>query len=246
MTRSEFQGVATVVRFNWPFFVIALAGAIALGVSSFFVPSWLGVACALVGFGIMLTTVSSLLGTYLAYDASSLYRLEWLAPHLPENGEAANIHAGFDETTELLRSQFGQLNWCAMDFYDPQIHTEASIRRARASQPAIEGTIEFHSRSIPARDQQFDIVLLTLAAHEIRDRQERIDFFTEIRRVLKPDGRAIVTEHLRDIPNYLTYSIGALHFHSRSAWMDSFDGANLSVEAEIRPAPLIHTFILCK
>ena len=41
-------------------------------------------------------------------------------------------------------------------------------------------------------------------------------FFRELKRVLAPGGRVIVTEHLRDLANIAAYSIGAWHFHQRA------------------------------
>ena len=82
------------------------------------------------------------------------------------------------------------------------------------------------------------------AAHEIRDRGERIGFFRGLRRVLRPHGRVIVTEHLRDFANIIAYSVGAWHFHPRGEWLATFDAAGFRVAREFRNNPFITTFIL--
>jgi hypothetical protein len=87
---------------------------------------------------------------------------------------------------------------------------------------------------------------LFLAAHEIRNDSERIIFFKELSRILTPEGKVIVTEHLRDIPNFLTYNIGFLHFHSKATWYKTFATAGLAVNKEIKTTPFISTFILTK
>ena len=75
MSRSPFQGVATVFRFNWHFYVIAISGAALLMVISQIAPAWIGLPCRIVSALIVLTTLVSLAATWLAYDASGLYGL---------------------------------------------------------------------------------------------------------------------------------------------------------------------------
>jgi hypothetical protein len=220
MNRSPFQGVITVVRFNWHLYAIALFAAATLIVISSQVPAWIAPHSRVVASLILLSTGLSLAATWLAYDSSELYALKWLRPWIPAHGNAANIHAGFDETTLHLRATFPNLNWRVFDFYDPAHHTEVSIRRAR--------------------------VLLMLAAHEIRDPAERTAFFAELYRALAPDGRLIITEHLRDLPNIAAYNLGAWHFHSRSTWYAAFAASHFDLVTTFRPAPFITTFILKK
>jgi len=71
-------------------------------------------------------------------------------------------------------------------------------------------------------------------------------FFKEIKRILRPDGKIFVTEHLRDLPNFLAYSIGFFHFHSKKSWLRTFTDAELHVQKQIKQTPFITTFILQK
>ncbi|MFO0359283.1 MAG: methyltransferase, partial [Flavobacteriales bacterium] len=75
---------------------------------------------------------------------------------------------------------------------------------------------------------------------------ERIVFFKELARVTNEDGRIIVTEHLRDLNNFLAYNIGSFHFLSKGNWLDIFERAGISLEKEIKITPFISTFILKK
>jgi SAM-dependent methyltransferase len=161
-----------------------------------------------------------------------------------------NIHAGFDETSILLRQKYistsipGQLN--VFDFYDPAKHTEISIKRARNAMTPFPGTIPIQTGHLPLPDQYADVVFNILAAHEIRDESERVTFFKEIHRILKPGGKVVVTEHLRDLPNLLAYNIGFFHFHSKITWLQTFYAADFDVETTIKITPFITTFILTK
>lgn len=246
MTRSAFQGVATVVRFNWHLYAVALGGAAFLVVATRFVPAWIALPGFIVATLAVLSVLISLAATWFAYDASGLYRLHWLDAWMPAQGKAANIHAGFDETTGLLRARFPGIRWSVFDFYDPAKHTEISIRRARRVHPPAEDTRPIPTRDLPLADASFDRVLLLLAAHEIRNRHERIVFFRELHRVLTANGLLIVTEHLRDAANIAVYNLGAWHFHRPADWKATFEAAEFDVVATLKPAPLITTYVLKK
>jgi SAM-dependent methyltransferase len=244
LTRVPFQGVWTVVRFNWHLHAAGLAGCtlLALAAGQF---TGLGRLLLLAVAAAMLAQIlASLAATWVAYDASQLYRFYWLDPLLAGAERAANLHAGFDETTRLLRTRFPTIAWEVFDFYDAAAHTELSIRRARRAHPPAPGTVAIRTDTIPLPDGTLDAALLFLAAHEIRKLEERVRFFRELRRVLKPGGRVIVTEHLRDAGNLLAYSVGAWHFHPRSAWLATFQAAGFHVRREFRNNPFITTFVL--
>jgi len=246
MSRTAFQGVTTVVRFNWHLYALALAGIATLLLIAVFSPPWLAFVCIAISALTALSIALSLAATWLAYDASGLYRLNWLEPWMSTQGQAANIHAGFDETTHLLRTRFPGFTWRVFDFYNPAQHTEISIRRARAAYPSSADTVAISTHHLPVADASIDRILLILAAHEIRDPQERIAFFRDLHRALAPDGFIIVTEHLRDRANMAAYNLGSFHFHRPSTWLDAFSAARFDLVATLKPAPLITTFILKK
>ncbi|MEY4490130.1 MAG: hypothetical protein RIQ79_2638 [Verrucomicrobiota bacterium] len=244
MKRSRFQGVATIVRFNWHFFVIAAVGVALLLAAACFLPP---LPSALAGFSAAATALAvlvSLAASYIAYDASGLYDLAWLAPWMPAAGAAANLHAGFDETSVPLRSAHPALRWDILDFYDPAKHTEVSIRRARAAHPPQPGTLSVRTAALPLPDASLDRALLLLAAHEIRDHAERVAFFRELRRTLRADGLVIVTEHLRDRENLLAYNLGAWHFHTPAEWLATFAEAGLVIVTRQKLNPFITLFVL--
>jgi len=246
MSRTAFQGVATVVRFNWHLYALALAGVALLLIVAVFSPAWLALACTAFSALTALSIIMSLAATWLAYDASDLYHLKWLTPWMSAQGQAANIHAGFDETTSLLRTRFPGFTWRVFDFYNPAQHTEVSIRRARAAYRPPSETIAISTQNLPVAVASLDRILLILAAHEIRDSQERIAFFRELHRALAPDGLLIVTEHLRDLPNIAAYNLGSFHFHRPDTWHAAFAASQFTLVATLKPAPLITAFILKK
>lgn len=243
--RTPFQGVRNIVRFNWHFFALAAAG---VGVGLLLAP-WLPPAVRPLAYlgciGMTLSTIASLGSSYYVYDRSPLYRLEWLARiRVPLGGTIVNVHAGFDETSVLLRAGLPDAKLRVLDFYDPVQHTEISIRRARRAYPPFPDTETVQTAALPLADASTDAIFALFAAHEIRAEAERTAFFRELRRALRPDGRIVVTEHLRDWSNFMAYSIGFLHFYSRPVWERVFAEANLRVVERIQDIPLVTTFIL--
>ena len=244
MKRSQFQGVWTVLRFNWHLHVFAMVFLVGLLVMAHHLTGTPRLLAHLMTAGAFLQLIISFAATWIAYDASRLYQFSWLAPILAGSERGANLHAGFDETTRLLRSSFPSIEWQVFDFYDPAAPTQISIRRARRAHPPETGTIPIRTDAIPMSDASLDVAILFLAAHEIRDSAERVHFFRELNRVLKPGGRLIVTEHLRDAPNIFAYSIGAWHFHPRSEWLTTFQLSGFHIVREFRNNPFITTFVL--
>jgi SAM-dependent methyltransferase len=242
--RRPFQGVWTIIRFNWHLHAIALASIAVLITCAFFLTGIPALLCVVLAAAAALSVMLSLLATWHAYDASGLYHLSWLATELESARHAANIHAGFDETTTALKSGFPDIVWQVFDFYDPVKHTEISIRRARRAHPPSDHTIPIRSDHIPLADSSLDRAVLILAAHEIRGHDERVTFFRDLNRVLAPGGRVIVTEHLRDLANIAAYSVGAWHFHRRREWLATFQAAGFQVAREFRNNLLITTFVL--
>lgn len=245
--RKPFQGVWNIVRFNWHFFVLATvltAGLFGLGtIASAPVASYLNILTGLIAVSVLVSLLTSL----YVYDLSDLYTLSWLdflKAGQPQN--IVTIHAGFDETSALIQRKFPDAHLRVFDFYDPLYHTELSIQQARKAYLPYPGTETIQTKAIPLDSQTVDVVLLILSAHEIRQATERVQFFFELNRVLKPAGQVIVVEHLRDGVNFLGYNLGFFHFLSRSTWLTTFSRSAFVVHRSQKITPFITVFTLCK
>ena len=243
--RKPFQGTLNIIRFNWHFYIIAFAVIFFLLFISNHTNSTISMFLALLTALISITIIISLLVSYFIYDLSGFYKLKWINDN-EKPITIININAGFDETSILLKSKFKNATFIALDFYNPEKHTEISIKRARKIYPPFPNTIQIDTSKINIENNTLDKVFVILSAHEIRDEKERITFFKELNRILKPKGEIFVTEHLRDLPNFIAYNIGAFHFFSKSSWKDNFNNANLIVKSESKQTPFISTFILKK
>lgn len=244
--RGPFQGVINVARFNWHFYL--LAGVLALSIltaGNYFnlAISYVYAACLLVIIPLLL----SLFVTYYAYDRSDLYKFDWLDDlDISRIGRFLNINAGFDETSILLSAKYPGSALCAFDFYDAGNHTEVSIKRARKAYGRFGDTARISTSNLPVQDNFADNIFVIFAAHEIRDAAERVSLFRELHRSSTISGKIVVTEHLRDAPNFFAYSIGAFHFLPRSAWCETFRDAGLEIRNELKITPFITTFVLEK
>lgn len=239
LNRSRLQGTWNIIRFNWQFYVLAIGAVTLIFIAAFSLGKlWL----YLLGAAILLPMIVSLLVSCYVYDLSDLYQLKWLNGESPD--VLLNINAGFDETSDIIRSKFKNSTLHICDFYDPVRHTEVSIKRAREAYPPHPETIRVKTDALPFAEDSFSTACAIFAAHEIRNGAERVQFFRELRRVTRPEGKIFVTEHLRDRNNFLAYTIGFLHFYSRTSWHRIFRDAQLELQEEIKTTPFVTTFIL--
>jgi ubiquinone/menaquinone biosynthesis C-methylase UbiE len=245
--RKPFQGVLNIILFNWHFYIVSIGLVVLLSLFTlYFAPTYsfyLYVVCFLAFVPILI----SLLVSFYVYDLSDLYKLNWFDElDLEETTKIININAGFDETSELLEKKFENAELIVLDFYDASKHTEISIKRARKEYPPFKNTKPINTTKIPLEDNSADKIFLILSAHEIRNNRERTAFFKELRRILQPNGQIILTEHLRNMPNFLAYNIGAFHFHSEKTWLENTREANLKLTQKIKITPFIKTFVFEK
>ena len=245
MERVRFAGVGNIIRFNWHFYAVAVTVITVLLVGSNFLSDNVARVVQIVAALVLISMLISLSVSAYVYDLSDLYSFPWLTKNgIIPGKQLVNIHAGFDETSHLLARVYPAATLTVFDFYNPQKHTEISIERARKAYPPFPGTVKISTDQIPLTEKSADTILLTLAAHEIRNHDERTVFLKKLGKVLQVDGQIVVTEHLRDFNNFLAFNLGFIHFHSRKTWMRNFKEAGLTVISESKHTPFLSVFIL--
>lgn len=245
--RGPWQGMLSIFRFNRPLYLAAglvllgsLAGALILKQPA---PRFL---CAAATIGSAYFIVMSLGVSHLVYDRSDLYRWRWLQQALAgmEPERVIVCHAGFDEVSEALKDRLAPTELRVLDHFDPLRMTEPSIHCARRLFPPTAGTVAAPFDRWPLTGQTADVVLGLLAIHEFRSEEERSRWFAEARRHLKPGGRIIIAEHLRDLANFIAFGPGFLHFHSAASWRRSWESAGLFASGEHRITPWVRVFVI--
>ena len=243
--RRPFQGILNIIRFNWHFYVIAIILIFLVLLLSGFTNPAIRIIFQTGSLLVVMMILVSLFVSYYVYDLSDFYKFGWI-----ENDDSKisiiNINAGFDETSELLKRKFVNSIFTVLDFYNPNTHTEVSIKRARKQYPPYPNTIEIEASKIDLESNSIDKIFVILSAHEIRSKAERIAFFSELNRILKPKGEIVVIEHLRDCSNFVAFNIGSFHFYSKSSWLSTFNRSKLKVISEVKNTPFISTFTLRK
>jgi hypothetical protein len=247
LIRRSYQGVINIIRFNWHLYVMAALFVIALFTIAILFEKTMFWLCNLLAIAVFASTVISLFVSYLVYDRSDLYDFHWLRLfNQSETLSIVNIHAGFDETSLNLKKHFPMASLQVFDFYNSEKHTEISIERARKAYPPFKGTIKITTSRLPVAIGSVNIIFNIFALHEVRDRNERIQFLEEQVTALANDGKIVVVEHLRDMINFSAYNIGFFHFLPEKEWLGNFRQAGLVIENRFRVTPFITVFILKK
>jgi SAM-dependent methyltransferase len=245
--RGPWQGMMTIIRFNWPFYLTAVVvAAMALAGMIWLESGWWKSGCGFLLAGAMYFLIISSGISHWVYDRSDLYRWKWLSRALGD-GKVEDVvlcHAGFDEVSGALRGRFPNTAWVVLDHYDEATMSEPSIQRARRLFPPTADTLSAAFDRWPMADGSADAVLGLLAIHELRSEDERTAWFAEARRCLRPDGRVVVAEHTRDAANFLAFGPGFLHFHSVASWRRSWERAGLRLADGFHVTPWIRIFVL--
>lgn len=246
MIREPYRGVTQVVRYNWPFYVGALGAALGVVVAvTLLEPPELLTALALAAAALALFwSIASIVVAHWVYDRSPLYRWDWLAAELERRpARWVNVHAGLDETSaELLRIFPARAT--VLDIYDQRVMSEPSIVRARQTSRPPVPALPADPEHLPLEDGVCDGAFVIFAAHEIRRPESRDRFFAELRRVLQPGSRAVLIESLRDLPNFIAYGPGFLHFISRREWRRTVRAGGFTIARERSITPFVRIFVL--
>lgn len=244
INRRKFQGVLNILSFNRHFYVFGLV-ALSLIIGCKFIFNWNSILFSLIIFGFIYGLIMPLIVSAYVYDFSGFYNFNWLKKINLEDAEQnlnLNINAGFDETSYILKNILPKSELQVFDFYNSKQHTETAIIRARKVSLVYPNTQQIKSNAIPLNDNSVDNIFLLSAIHEIRKQDEKVQFLKECRRVCKTNGNVIMVEHLRDLPNFLAFTIGFTHFFSKTTWEAAFSEAGFTSIKETKFTPFMAIF----
>jgi SAM-dependent methyltransferase len=242
VTRRQ-GGAVRIFLYNWPIYVATWVPSVAILVlfPALHLPgAWLAVLGASAALA---WSFVSLLVSFYVYDASALVRGRWVPDLVTSTGPWATIHAGLDAEVELDDVMRGP-RVARLDIFDRRSMTSPSIARARLLTPAVNDATACMPSSLALDDEVCDAIVVAFTAHEIRDRETREAFFCELRRSLRPGGKVLLVEHLRDMANFVAFGPGFLHFVARDEWLRLASHAELAIASETRITPWVMALTL--
>jgi len=242
---GKYDGVLQIIRYNWSHYAFTFFVAVSCIAAGELLRSRAASAIALLGVALVCWMAISILASHYIYDRSGLYDFRWMLDSLPRQPSTwLNIHCGLDQSSPLLISLFPNAKRQVLDIFDPSEMTEPSIARARRENIAASETFAANFRALPVPSGSCAAVFLIFAAHELRNRSSRREFFAEITRVLSTDGTVVMIEHLRDLPNFAAFGPGFLHFQSRREWIKVAASADLALVNQFSITPFVCVFML--
>jgi len=237
------SGAIRIFFYNWPIYLgtwAAAAAVVALG-------AHLGATLLVVG-GVVaaLWSVWSLAVSFYIYDRSLLAGGTWVAKLVPAGTEAwAAIDAGLDAEVDLDASMPGHCI-ARLDIYDGAVVGRGSVERARARTPRKHVAKLCPATALALPDASCDVVAVVFTAHEVQTADDRDRFFREVVRALRADGRVLLVEHHRDLPNFLAFGPGFLHFLPRREWLRVARAAGMIVRETMHVTPWVTALALEK
>lgn len=246
-SRGQFDGVLQIVRYNWSLYVAALIVA-ALVVAFVLVIHPPAVLAGLLNLGAAAAVfwlALSLGVSHYVYDRSDLYRWQWIRERVaPNPGHVVNIHAGLDETSRALQAMYPSAEVTILDIYDPAEMPEPSIARARREARSTLASVKADFRKLPLQTASADLVAVVFVAHELRRAASKEAFFRELARVIRPGGRVLLVEHLRDAWNLVAFGPGAFHFFPRTEWVRVAELCGFRLGTELTRTPFVRALVL--
>jgi SAM-dependent methyltransferase len=242
---GHFARALRIAGYNWPLYVAAGLGVVVCGTLALIpgVPTpvrWAGA----IGAGVAAWyAAASFLAFHWMFDRSQLLCGQWLKQELAEEpARWIQINVGLEETTLPLEEVFAGSAGKTLDLYDPAVMTEPAVTRAKQDKSQA-ASVPVRPEALPVEDAWADLVVVTLAAHEIRNAVKRELFFRELRRIVSPTGKVVLVEHLRDLAAALAFGPGIFHFFPRSQWLQTGSRCGLELVGERSITPFVRVFV---
>jgi SAM-dependent methyltransferase len=247
--RGQFDGVLQIVRYNWTLYLAAVfVSALVVGLVLLIHPPTALAALLMLGaVSAVFWLALSLAVSYYVYDRSDLYRWEWIrdrVAHGPRH--VVNIHAGLDETSLAIQEMYPAAEVTILDIYDPAEMPEPSIARARREAQPMLASVKADFRRLPLPTGSADLVAVIFVAHELRKGASKEAFFREAARVLRPGGRLLLVEHLRDGWNLTGFGPGAFHFFPRREWLRVAGATGFQLGEEFSRTVFVRAFVFLR
>jgi ubiquinone/menaquinone biosynthesis C-methylase UbiE len=250
LRHGQYSGTLSTLLYNWPIFGGTLFFGVVTVTASTWLASpwnWLLLIAGLGSFGLILNI---LFASFIVYDwghKREYDRLLELAG-LHSANVVIDITCGKLRGTQGLLSRLKQGHYFLIDIYDGQKMTDSALRRAREMAPPLESDRRIYRRtgqaeSLPIPHNWADLVYCSFSLHELQHSQDRQKIFAEFARILKPNGKLLMAEHGRDLPNFVAFGLGVFSFLTPAAWDKYMREAGFVIKHHERWRGLAHLWV---
>jgi len=242
----RFDRALSLARYNWPLYLICMITALAgiAAAATPLLPTWIRVVAALGGVIACWYAVASFWAFHVMFDRSDFLSGRWLARCIDDSpNRCVQLSVCLEETTLPIEEVFPAARCTNLDLYDDTVMTEPAIARAKQVAGA-SAALPAKPSALPLANDFADLTIVTLAAHEVRDRSQREVLFQELQRITDTKGQLVLAEHLRNVPAALAFGPGMFHFYPRSQWTSLAEKTGWMIEKEFDITPFFHVFVM--
>jgi ubiquinone/menaquinone biosynthesis C-methylase UbiE len=250
LRNRQYSGTLSTLVYNWPIFGGALFfGGVALTAGFWLESPWNWILW-IAGIGSIGLILNILIASFIVYDWGSKREYDRLIElaDLQQANVIIDITCGKLRGTQGLLSRLKQGHYFLIDVYDAKKMTDPALRWAREMAPPLEAERRIYRRTaspeaLPIPHNWADVVYCSFSLHELQNNEDRQKIFAEFARILKPNGKLLLAEHGRDLPNFIAFGLGVLSFFSPGTWAKHIKEAGLTIQHHERWRGLVHLWV---
>jgi SAM-dependent methyltransferase len=228
-------------------FAFAAAGLLLAGSWADAPSLWVGAAIVTtVGLGLFAVSITGLYRFY-GKPALAYYRRIVDETGLGEGCDAiAELHIGTYRHARALGELLGRATIHTVDCWSDEAgHAEPSLEEIRALDPPPQEEprlrmLRAKDGKVPIADASCDAVVLGVGFHEFEP-AARETLLREAVRVLKPRGKVVLFEHVRNLRNQLVFGRAVGHWPTRDEWTSTL-GRHLDGVRHVAIGPAVDLF----
>jgi hypothetical protein len=220
-----------VILFNKDKIILGIAVSVVAFVLSFLVPPVMSKWLVVIGILILVNIALSLFASYQLYDQSNLYQPEKLFSDLEfkDDDKGILLHASFDPVSKKLENLIQPQNLKVYNLYGNRHEEEQSIKISNQVFPPHPKQVNVDPTNLKDASDSIDYIFAITSAHEILTQDKRVQFFKEAKRIMKNDGTLILCEQMRNLVNFIFFSLGAFHFVTFKDWERAINESGLKI-----------------
>jgi ubiquinone/menaquinone biosynthesis C-methylase UbiE len=234
------QGTTTHVYAQWPGYLLRYGGLVLalllLGIGLILelqVITALGILLLAAVFFLMLAALWTANRLFDA-DSEQVSDLLFTMSQALPGDQLAMIDLGLRQQAILLSRSLTTGKITVVDVYNPQLTTDSALAHARREAPPAKTDprlvwYDGHFNLLPLPDASVEAVFMFQVLSEFNQHGDRQVLLREVRRILKPSGRLLITEQSASWLNWLLVRHGGANLQPVEYWQDLLQGAGFDI-----------------